>query len=87
MRGATGWYYGDIIGGIAWIGVMARILSWNGIWATNRYDTLLMDHLIKCDSFIDHPHSLMLFTQRYDTVWLIGMVIAHMTMLPLHEAV
>jgi stearoyl-CoA desaturase (delta-9 desaturase) len=35
MPAAIGHYYGDMIGGIAWIGIMARILSWNGIWATN----------------------------------------------------
>lgn len=32
---AIGHYYGDMMAGIFWIGVMARIVSWNGIWATN----------------------------------------------------
>ena len=27
---------GDLLAGLLWIGVMPRILSWNGIWFTNR---------------------------------------------------
>jgi len=35
LPASLGYLYGDILGGILWLGVMARIISWNGIWATN----------------------------------------------------
>jgi len=32
---AIGHHYGDAWAGFLWLGVMARVISWNGIWATN----------------------------------------------------
>jgi len=31
----VGWCYDDTLGGILWVGVMARIFSWNGMFFTN----------------------------------------------------